>query len=154
MTMTKPKRTEMKALRHQLSTHMQDRALEWFSALVMLSWGMVLAMPGDTMAGPAYAAFHRFGTTEDFWAWAFGMMGGIRLVALYINGRWPRTPVIRMVCATFGAMSWAQVSWMLTEGTYLKSGIATTGTAVYGILALADLFSIFRAAFDARYHRS
>ena len=54
----------------------------------------------------------------------------------------------------FGALSWGQVSWLVTEGTYGLTGIASTGTGIYLLLALADLFSIFRAAHDARYHDS
>lgn len=34
----------------------------------------------------------------------------------------------------------------------MREKVPTTGVAVYGLLALADLLSIFRAAFDARYH--
>ena len=67
-------------------------------------------------------------------------------------GRWPRTPYIHMVGSLFGTMSWAQVAWLLFAGGYFATGIPTTGVAVYGLLALADLLSIFRAAFDARYH--
>ncbi|MDF2118181.1 hypothetical protein PY365_21635 [Roseiarcaceae bacterium H3SJ34-1] len=76
------------------------------------------------------------------------------MMALYVSGKWPRTPIIRMVGTLFGAVSWAQVAWLITEGTVLKSGVASTGMPVYALLAVANLFSIFRAAFDARYHSS
>lgn len=145
------RKEERAMLRKQLDSHMQDRALEWFSGAAMLLWGLILALPGETMAGPSYAAFHRFGTTEEFWAYAMGATGIARLVALFINGRWPRTPLIRMVGALFGLLCWSQITYLLLAGTYLATGVASTGPAVYGLLALADLFSIFRAAFDARY---
>jgi hypothetical protein len=131
-----------------------DRGLEWFSALVMLAWGITLALPGDTLAGPQYAAFGRFGMTEESWAWVFGVVGSARIAALYINGAWPRSPHVRMIGSTFGAISWAQVAYLLTLSTYFATGIAATGTAVYSLLALADLFGIARAAFDARYHNN
>jgi hypothetical protein len=35
----------------------------------------------------------------------------------------------------------------------VPNGVASTGTVVYGLLALAEVFSIFRACFDARYYR-
>jgi len=149
-----PSRAGCHSLERHFKLHMQDRALEWFSALIMLSWGAVLAMPGDTLAGANFDAFRRYGMTEVFWAWTFGSIGAARIMALYINGKWPRTPLIRMVGALFGAVSWAQVAWLITEGTLMKSGVASTGMPVYASLAVADLFSIFRAAFDARYHRS
>lgn len=131
-----------------------DRGLEWFSAFVMLGWGVTLIAPGDTLAGPAFSAFGRFGLTEEFWAWAFGLVGATRLVALYINGNWPKSPHIRMLGALFGAISWAQVAYLITLSTYFASGIASTGTAVYTALAVADILAIARAAFDARYHRT
>ncbi len=134
---------------------LQDRGLEWFSAAVMVSWGVTLALPGDTMAGANFAAFHRYPwMTETFWAATFGIVGGARLAALYINGRSPRTPHFRMAGSLFGALSWAQVAVLVTEGTYSVTGVASTGTGIYALLAVADLVSIFRAAHDARYHAS
>lgn len=133
---------------------LNDRGLEWYSAFVMLGWGLTLALPGDTLAAPQYAAFGRFGFTEGFWAWAFSVVGVSRLIALYINGRWPRSPHVRMLGSLFGAVSWAQVAYLLTIGTYGVTGVPATGTVVYGLLAIADLFGIARAAFDARYYSS
>lgn len=129
-----------------------DRGLEWFSALVMLSWGITLALPGDTLSGAQYSAFSRFGMTEEAWAGVFSSVGLARLVALYINGQWPKSPHIRMLGSLFGAISWAQVAYLLTLSTYVATGIAATGTAVYSLMALADLVGIARAAFDARYY--
>ncbi len=131
-----------------------ERAAEWLCAGIMMSWGVTLAVHGDTLSLPAFAAFHRFGATAAFWAWVFGGCGFARTAALYINGRWPKTPVIRMVCAGLGFVSWSQLSWLFFEGTYLASGIPTTGIGVYAVLALAELFSIYRAAHDARYHHA
>jgi hypothetical protein len=121
----------------------------------MLWWALCLAFPGDTLAAPSFTSFHRYDwMTEEFWAGTFGAIGAARLVALYINGRWPKTPIIRIVGAGFGALSWAQVAWLITEGTFNKNGVLSTGTGMYSILALADLLSIFRASFDARYYRT
>lgn len=133
----------------------QDRGLEWFSAAVMVAWGVTLALPGNTLDGISFTAFQRHAwMTETFWAAALGLAGGARIAALYVNGRNPRTPYARMAGALFGALSWGQVCWLLTQGTYGQTGIASTGTGVYGLLAVADLFSIFRAAHDARYQHA
>lgn len=120
----------------------------------MVTWGVTLALPGNTLDDLAFAAFRGIGTTEVVWAAAFGLVGGGRLAALYVNGRNPRTPHARMAGALFGALSWGQVAWLLTAGTWGVTGIAHTGTGLYGLLALADLFSIFRAAHDARYQHA
>ncbi|MCG6204212.1 hypothetical protein LPW26_06165 [Rhodopseudomonas sp. HC1] len=131
---------------------LSDRTIEWFSSLVMVGWGATLAMPGDTLAQPGFVAFSRFGTTETFWAFAFAFIGAGRLVALYINGRWPRSPHIRMFGALFGALSWGQVSILLYQSSAINEMPIPTGFAVYALLSAFELFSINRAAFDARYH--
>jgi hypothetical protein len=119
-------------------------------------WGITLALPGDTLAGPYFTAFNRFSwMTEAFWAGAFGIIGGARLTALWINGHQiTRTPYLRMIGALFGAVSWAQIAFLLMDGSMHTTGTPGTGVGTYGLLALADLFSIFRAAHDARYHHS
>lgn len=129
-----------------------DRTVEWFSSLVMVSWGMTLSLPGDLLSQPGFIAFNRFGLTEAFWSVAFTLVGVSRLVALYINGRWPRSPHIRMVGGLFGALSWGQVSFLLYQASSINNTPITTGCAVYALLAAFELFSINRAAFDARYH--
>jgi len=58
-----------------------------------------------------------------------------------------------MFGSLFGAMSWAQVALLVAEDTFFCNGVASTGTVVYGLLAVAEVFSIFRACFDARYDR-
>lgn len=136
----------------KLRNHCQDRALEWFCASAMLVWAVILGFDGDTLTGKAFAAFSRHGVSEIGWAITFGVVGGARYIALYINGRYPKTPIVRMVGSLFGAVSWAQISWLFTEATYLHDGIMSTGTGIYALLAVAEIISIFRAAFDARYY--
>jgi hypothetical protein len=131
---------------------LSDRTVEWFSSLVMIAWGATLSLPGDLLNQPGFIAFNRFGMTETFWAFAFGFIGAGRLIALYINGRWPRSPHIRMFGALFGTLSWGQVSWLLYQASAINGTPITTGCAVYALLAAFEIFSMNRAAFDARYH--
>lgn len=140
--------TQMKTAFKSLS----DRTIEWFSAGVMMAWGLTLTLPGDLLSQPGFVAFHRFGATESFWATAFTAVGLARLVALFINGRWPRTPHVRMIGAIFGALSWGQVAWLLYESSAMNNAPTPTGPAVYALLAAFEVFAINRAAFDARYH--
>lgn len=146
-------RARASGLKVRMSLFFNDRGLEWFSAGVMLVWGLTLIAPGQTLDGPQYAAFGRFGITEAMWAYVFGTVGAVRLVALYINGNWPKTPHVRMLGSLFGALSWAQVAWLLTESTYVATGVWNTGSGVYALFAIVDLLGIARAGFDARYHR-
>lgn len=130
-----------------------DRSMEWFSASAMLVWCLVLAQPGDTLTlSPSFSEFVRSGLTETRLAAIFGLVGGARIVALIINGRWPRSPLFRMSGAMLGCMIWAQIAWLQYLGS-AASGAISTGVGVYALLALADLANIYRAAFDVRYHR-
>lgn len=128
-----------------------DRAIEWFSAGVMVAWGVTLSLPGDTLSQPGFVAFRRFGFSEEFWIFFLTFFGVLRLAALYINGRWPKSPYIRMVCAACGAFVWGQVAYRIYEAAAINNTPVSTGSAVYGLLAAFELFSIYRAAFDARY---
>jgi hypothetical protein len=135
------------------STH-RERAIEWLSSAALLGWGITLALPGETLMQNHYVAFRAMGWSEAILAWVFCLVGAARLVALYINGRWPKSPIVRIVGAIFGALIWGQVAYYLAAGTWMLTGLPNTGVATYAILAAADIFSITRAAFDARYHRS
>jgi hypothetical protein len=127
------------------------RDTEWLSAVLMCAWALVLACPGDSFSGPAFLAFHRLGMTETFWACTFGATGGLRIAALYINGRSPRTPYARMVGAFFGFLGWGQVGFLIYQGTMGTLGVVSPGVAVYGVLSAVELRSLYRASYDARY---
>ncbi|RYC29282.1 hypothetical protein D3273_24825 [Lichenibacterium minor] len=127
------------------------RDTEWLSSFIMCVWALVLAAPGDSLAGPSFSAFHRLGLTETVWSCAFGATGGLRLAALYINGRSPRTPYARMLGAFFGFLSWGQVGFLVYDGTMQALGVVSPGVAVYGVLSAMELRSLYRASYDARY---
>lgn len=118
----------------------------------MLAWGFVLGQPGDTLAAPNFQEFVVQGLTEERLAWLFGAVGAARLVTLAINGRWPRTPLARVFGSAAGAIMWSQIASMFGVSWWWY-GFAGTGFAIYGLLAAADLFSIYWAAFDVRYQR-
>ena len=128
-----------------------DRALEWLCAGIMLSWCVALALVDDAMTRPPLGLFERHGESEAFWASLFGAAGLARVAALYVNGRWPRTPLIRTVCAGLGFVVWSQLSWLFALGFWVSNTQSATGAGVYGMLALAELYSIYRAAHDVRY---
>jgi hypothetical protein len=76
-----------------------DRLVEWLSSIVLIGWALVLMQPGDTLRGTSFAEFLRYGVSEEAIAGSFALVGGLRVAALFINGRWPRTPLIRMAGA-------------------------------------------------------
>lgn len=130
---------------------MKDRSPEWISSLFMLCWGFSLILPGDTLSGPQYAAFNRFGFTETLWSGIFLGVGFSRMTALYVNGRWPRGPLIRIAGSLFGAISWMHVSTLLYDASWGAGNPMNTGVGVYLVLAIFDSVGIVRAGVDVRY---
>lgn len=131
----------------------RERGLEWFSALAMTAWAAVLAQAGDTLAAPNFAEFVIQGLTEDRLAAIFAAIGCGRLAVLLINGKWPRSPMARVIASAAAAILWLQIASMFAVSWWFY-GVAGTGFAVYGLFALADLFNIYWAAFDVRYLRT
>ncbi len=56
-----------------------------------------------------------------------------------------------MFGAVGGLLLWAQVAALVTVGAVSATGSPSTGTVVYGFLALFEVYSIQRAAYDVRY---
>lgn len=142
-----------KAMSTTTQQPVQGRALEYFCAIVMLSWAAVLAIPGDSLSVGSLRPLLALGVQEVWIAMVYGTMGAARLVTLVINGRWPNGPWLRVAGAGFGFLMWSQVA-MVIAWSGSQTGVATTGLAVYLPMALAELYSIFRASSDVRYTRS
>lgn len=124
-------------------THFRLRVLEWFIAIVMLLWWVVLSQPEYSFSKqPSLSLLARIGS-EDFWAKVCFFIGVIRLGALYVNGAWRRSPYIRAFTAFLSSVFWMWVSiGMASTGS-------TTGLTVYPMLMLLDWYSIWTAMDDA-----
>ena len=129
----------------------QDRSIEWLCAALMLAWAFTLAMPGDTFTYPSLSGFKHYGLNETWWGLFFFAFGAGRMVALYINGRWPRSAVVRQVCAFVGFFSWTQIAVMLFTSLPAKAPWVPN-IAISAVLAGFELLSLMRARFDERYY--
>lgn len=129
--------------------HADDRALEWFSALALLGWGASLLF-GQDVYSPLYKTLHNFGSKE-LWAVCLIVVGTARIAALGINGLMQSTtPVVRLVGAMLGVGFWAEVACLLTQSVWEQARAISPGMVIYALLAGAEIFSVFRAAVDAR----
>lgn len=131
-----------------------DRSIEWLSALMMIGWAIVLAQPGNIFTfSPMFGDFVRDQFTETRLALIFGCVGVGRAIALYVNGRWPKSPIFRMIGSGIGSLLWGQIATIQAISIFY-TGNWTTGIVMYGLLSLAEIACVYRAAFDVRYHRS
>lgn len=129
-----------------MKQHFEARSLEWFSAGILFAWGTQVSLhPGMFLDPSKGTVFNGLLAMWDqaTWAYVTTMVASIRLVALFINGKWGLTPWIRTATSFLSVGAWFCVTVGLLNGT------ANTGVVVYGGLMLADMFSAFRAAGDA-----
>lgn len=129
------------------------RDTEWEHALMMVALAVVLVLPGDTFASPAYSTFDKLGLGEAFWALVFGGCGLMRLAALWINGRRPQTPIFRMVGAAVGFLSWMNLCIQTSIGSWNTLHSVPLGVGLFFVLTGSELRSFCRAGYDARYLR-
>ena len=135
-----------------LRQHWPARKTEWLMAGFLLTWGTyVLLHPGLYTDGATAVLFSGMAAiTAPFtiypalaWGGAAALAGLCRSLALFVNGAWTRTPMIRLI-ASFASMF---VLTQIVVGLW-KSGVPNTGIVVYPWLIVADLLSAYRAAVD------
>jgi hypothetical protein len=128
------------------------RIAEWLTASIMLIFAATLASPGDVTAeGTAFSFFALFGVSEMVLGCSMGVVGIMRMVALYINGSWRRTPWIRMAGAMLGTALFAFLSVSFSWPFF--SGLRATFPpmpGIFAVLAIFDIIAAYRAGYDAR----
>lgn len=135
-----------------LKQHWPARKLEWLMSGFMLAWGWYVLMHPGLFTNPETANLFR-GLAELsspitqypalLWGGSSFMVGLCRAVALFVNGAYTRTPLIRLV-ASFISMF---IVTQIVIGLW-KSGVPNTGLVVYPWFVVADLLSAYRAAVD------
>lgn len=144
-----------------LKHHFPARLPEWWMALFfMIPWGVFTVLHPEMwtraetaplLAGMADMVKWTGFNPAAVWGLAAIFVGVIRTAALFINGAYHRTPVVRLATSAMSAFLVAQIIAGL-----LKSGIPTFGIVTYTTLFLLDLASAYRAASDipiAEAHR-
>ena len=132
--------------------HFETRAIEWGMSFWAITWGLQCLLHPEvftsSVTGPLNQ--HMLHTFEPlagaYAATALGLfafcIGVARACALYINGMWRQTPMIRMITSALSAFVVSNIFFSLMQGP------PTLGLVTYGWLFAADCFSGFRAARD------
>ena len=129
--------------------YMQTRSLEAGVGLVMLISGVIFALPGQTMAGPAYATLRNWVPaflTEEIGGTVLIVTAIARWLALYINSHHFSTPVVRFGACVIGAAFW------MTAAVGFWFGDTPQTPWILGLtsaLVLLEAYAGFRCGFDA-----
>lgn len=128
-----------------LKKHFPARVNEWFSGFAMIAWGSYLVIypgmmtSGDT--GKLYEAMIQM-WSQPTWALFAMFVGSTRCVALFVNGAYTRTPMIRVITSFLSMFIW-------TQALVGVSHVPNLGVVMYGWALIADLYSAYRAGMDA-----
>lgn len=125
----------------------RSRQSEWEKSAIVAGMGAIFLAPNDAMASPGLAFMLRV-MSEEAWGALFLVLGGLALLALWINGRRDRVTTWARYCFSvarfvlFLALSVAaalkgdwgvgQVLWpafMVTEAASIYFTIMDTGSA-------------------------
>ncbi len=126
------------------------RAAEWLTSAIFAGLAVSFAMPGETMAvSSGFRGFVNLGISDTLAASFLASVATIRLAALVINGRWRRSPHLRMGCAAFGAGVYAALGVTFAFPFLQGSGALSTAVTTYFVLSGFDILASYRAARDA-----
>lgn len=137
---------------HTLKLNLMEhgRATEWLAASVLLTFALILAIPGETTTSTSgFTTFVQLGLDDAALAAPLGLLATGRMAALYINGAWKRSPAVRMVGSVAGAGVFAMIGMAFLWPTFESASAVSTGS-VYFTLALFDALSAYRSGADVR----
>jgi len=134
---------------YSLKQHFPARISEWFNGAILSCWGSYLLLHPNLFQEPGVGRiFSRMESmvwvdlnAESVWGLVALLVGLLRLVSLFINGAWSRTPLLRLLTAAISAFVWTQVAIGLF-------GVPNTGLVVYPWLVVIDLVAAYRAGRD------
>lgn len=136
-----------------LKQHFPARWPEWFMSGLSFMWGSYVVLHPEIFTNPAtrevlsgMAAMSGEFPPASLWGLSAVILGMVRGSALFVNGAYTRTPLIRLAMSFASAFIWTQVCVGL-----LKTGVPNAGIVVYAGLVVMDIVSAYRAATDTVY---
>lgn len=126
----------------------RTRALEWHCAFSLLVYGWAVLDPSSTFFDmPIYVVMKNI-APEFTWGITAMTVAALRLVALYINGWWRRTPIIRFVGASVGGMFWVAVGASMYFGAEASGQKMTAGLVLYIPLFFSEGWCVMSTGYD------
>ena len=138
-----------------LRQHWPSRKIEWLMSGMLATWGLYLLLHPEVFTNPETGVlFAGMVSLSNYiapypalvWGGLAFAAGLVRGIALFINGAYTRTPLIRVITSFISMFVLTQI----VIGLW-KSGVPNLGLVVYPWLVVADLLSVHRAAIDVIY---
>ncbi|MEE7460706.1 hypothetical protein MFUR16E_04830 [Methylobacterium fujisawaense] len=131
---------------HGIRRHFVVRFPEWWATAALLQFGWILYAPPPVFdTSPNLAVLAQW-ATEEAWGAVCLAVGAVHLLALIVNGSFPRfpySPHVRAFASFLACGLWFQV----TFGIWL-SGIGGTGFGTYRLIFLLEVWNLVRACQD------
>ncbi|SFE90694.1 hypothetical protein [Methylobacterium sp. yr596] len=121
-----------------------SREGEWLASVVLLAFSLALLAPGSTFARPVFVNLAAV-APEGTWGMALLGVATVRMIGLWVNGNWRRSPTLRFLTASVGAGVWFTLARLFTDDGY--PGL-NTGCLVYAALGGFDAFAAARSLLD------
>jgi hypothetical protein len=123
----------------------RQRRTEWVAGVQCMLWGLILLMPMETFASPAFRVFQQI-MPEFWWGVILLAIGTVRIIGLIVNGARRRvTPWLRLVSALLGFGVFTGISLC-----FASAGLISTWIAAWPVLMVVELMNIHDTARDAR----
>lgn len=125
-----------------------QRLFEWVMAFAVLFFGVEIFLFPVSIESSAFHYILRV-INAEFLASFYLLIGGVRVAALVINGRWPKWgPVLRSACAGGAVILWSQMCAALA--LRLPYGPPSPGIPIYLAMTLGEILACYRAMTDQR----
>ncbi len=108
-------------------------------------WASYLILHPNMMTGPETGQLYhqmREMWSQPSWALLSMFIGVARLTALFVNGAYTRTPLIRVITCFMSMFVWTQALLAIMH-------VPNLGVVMYCSVLSADLYSAYRAGMDA-----
>lgn len=127
-----------------------NRLSEWVAAGALIGFALVLMTDGNSFTqSTPWGGFARMGATEVGIAVPLAVVGAMRIIALWANGSWRRSPLLRAIGAVAGFTCFSLLAvTALSPWVTGKANTLSTGVVPYTAFAVLDLIAAYRAGAD------
>ena len=132
--------------------YVEGRLFEWVMGLSMLGLAIEIWKHPAILENSSFQQLTE--VLSPFFVGVFmAVVGGVRVIALLINGHWVvehRTgPLLRAGAAVLCGWMWAQFAWALIDGS-LERGYTFPSLPFWLMFSLGEIYVAYKAALNAR----